>query len=89
MHVPGKPDGLAVGPDDGVWVAMWGGGRVVRVERSGQISRQIPVPATQVSSCCFMPDAPDTLYVSTSRLRLTPEEICEAPWSGSLLAIDI
>lgn len=89
MNVPGKPDGLAVGPDGGVWVAMWGGSRVVRVEADGRVSREIVLPAKHASSCCFRETDADTLYVSTSRFRLTPEELATAPWSGALLAIDL
>ncbi|MEJ0087215.1 MAG: 2-dehydro-3-deoxy-6-phosphogalactonate aldolase [Pseudomonadota bacterium] len=89
LHVPGKPDGLAVAEDGAVWVAMWGGSRVVRVERDGSISRQIVIPAKHASNGCFIPGKPDTLYVTTSRFRLSEAELAEAPWSGSLIAVDL
>ncbi len=89
LHVPGKPDGLAVAEDGAVWVAMWGGSRVVRVERDGSISQQIVIPAKHASNACFISGKPDTLYVTTSRFRLSEAELAEAPWSGSLIAVDL
>src|SRR5256885_1373349 len=50
---PGWPDGMAVDVDGGLWVALWGGSRVVHYLPDGTIAGEIPVPAVQVSSCCF------------------------------------
>jgi Entner-Doudoroff aldolase len=89
LQVPGKPDGLTVADDGAVWVAMWGGSRVVRVERDGSISHEIVIPAKHASNCCFIPGRPQTLYVTTSRFRLNQTELAEAPWSGALIAVDL
>ncbi|MGI5171089.1 SMP-30/gluconolactonase/LRE family protein [Spirillospora sp. CA-253888] len=64
--VPGLPDGLTVDADGRVWVALWGGGRVLCHTPEGRLDRTIEVPATQTTACAFGgPDLRD-LYVTTA-----------------------
>jgi Entner-Doudoroff aldolase len=86
MNVPGKPDGMTIGPDGTLWVAMWGGGCVVEIGRDGAVLRVIDLPAPHVSSLCFA--AGETLHVTTSRMRLSPRQLADHPGSGGLFAID-
>jgi sugar lactone lactonase YvrE len=68
---PGFPDGMAIDEEDGLWVAMWGGGAVHHYDTSGRLVETITVPGvTQVSSCTFGGDQRDLLYITTSRLGL-------------------
>lgn len=85
MHIPGKPDGMTMGPDGSLWVAMWGGGCVVQLAPDGALLQQLPVPAPHVSSLCFGPGG--TLFASTSRMRLGPRQLADAPGSGGLFSI--
>lgn len=85
MGVPGKPDGMTIAPDGSLWVAMWGGSCVVQIAPGGALLQQIPVPAPHVSSLCFGPGG--TLFVSTSRMRLGPRQLADAPASGGLFAM--
>jgi len=85
--IPGKPDGMALGPDGTFWVAMWGGGCVVQLAGDGAILQRVSVPAPHVSSLCFK--TPDTLLVTTSRMRLSPRALADNPASGALFEIDL
>jgi sugar lactone lactonase YvrE len=68
---PGYPDGMAIGEDDGLWVALWGGGAVNHYDATGSLVETIGVPGvTQVSSCAFGGDRRDVLYITTSRQGL-------------------
>lgn len=87
LGIPGKPDGMTMGPDGTLWVAMWGGSCVVQLANDGSILRQISVPAPHVSSLCFM--TPDRLFVTTSRMRLSPRALADNPGSGALFEIDL
>ncbi len=49
----GVPDGLAIDAAGGVWVAVYGGGRVARYLPDGRLEREIEVPARAVTSLCF------------------------------------
>ena len=49
----GSPDGLCVDADDAIWVAMWGGGAVLRLSPSGEVLARVSLPASQPSSCAL------------------------------------
>lgn len=81
---PGLPDGMAVDADGGLWVALWGGSCVAHYLPDGTAAGEIPVPALQVSSCCFGgPDLGD-LYITTAWQGRTPEQRTEDPLAGGL-----
>lgn len=86
MNVPGKPDGMTRAPDGRFFVAMWGGGCIAELAPDGAMLRSIPVPAPNPSSAAL---AGDKLYVTSSRMRLTPAQLESFPASGGLFAIDL
>ena len=55
--------------------------------RTGHLIQQVEIPATRVTSVMFDGPNGNILYVTTSRLGLTDEEIQEKPLSGSVFAI--
>jgi sugar lactone lactonase YvrE len=87
MGVPGKPDGMTIGDDGSLWVAMWGGGCVVRIAAAGHTLQLVDIPAPHVSSLCLADEA--ILFVTTSRMRLSPEALDQHPASGGLFRIDL
>ena len=62
----GRPDGLAVDVDAGVWIASAGGGRVDRYLPSGRVERSLAVPARIVTSVCFAGSDRRDLIVTTA-----------------------
>jgi sugar lactone lactonase YvrE len=82
---PGLPDGLAVDLDGSIWVAVWGGAEVRRFDRTGKLTGIIPMPVTQPASCAFGPDG--TLYITTARHGLSPEDLRSQPHAGSVFAL--
>jgi len=82
----GFPDGLTVDAEGFVWSAHCSVGRVVRYSPAGTIDRVIELPVTRPTSCMFGGDNLDVLYITTARETLTPEQIAQAPLSGSLFA---
>ena len=68
--VPGRPDGIALDADGGLWVAMWGGGAVQHVEPDGSLGDVVEVGVSQPSAVCFGGPDLDHLYVTTSRFGL-------------------
>jgi sugar lactone lactonase YvrE len=77
----GRPDGLTVDSEGGIWVALWGGGAVQRFTPEGELDARLELPVTQVTSCCFGDPDLGTLYV-TSAARGAEHE----PLAGSLFA---
>jgi L-arabinonolactonase len=83
---PGIPDGSCVDAEGAVWNAEWEGRRVVRVLPSGMIDRVIEIPVLKPTCCAFGGPELDTLYITTSRLQMTQEQLASEPSAGSLFA---
>lgn len=60
------PDGLAVDADGCLWVALWGGGAVVRYRPDGRLEQTLEIPAANVTSCAFGGPRLATLYITTA-----------------------
>jgi len=88
MHShPGRPDGSAVDAEGGLWNCEYGGWRIVRYRPDGEIDRVIPMPVANPTCCCFGDSDFRTLFVTSARQRLTPEELSAQPAAGSVFAI--
>lgn len=62
--IPGRPDGVCVAADGGVWLAMWDGGCVVHVDPLGAVRETLAVPVSR-PTCPLQ--LPDSLLVTTAR----------------------
>ena len=80
----GAPDGLAIDEEDGLWVALWGGGAVHRYDARGRLSEVVELPVPKVTACTFGGVDGRTLYITTSREGLSAEEFPEA---GALFSV--
>lgn len=83
---PGLPDGSCVDAEGGVWNAAWDGGQVIRIAPDGRITHRIALPVAKATCCAFGGPGLATLYITTSRLGMTGDEIARAPHSGGLFA---
>jgi sugar lactone lactonase YvrE len=74
----GDPDGMAVDEEDGIWVALWGGSAVHRYDTTGRLDLVVDLPVSKVTACTF--GGPDlrTLFVTTSRQGVDPDDQPEA-----------
>ena len=78
---PGRPDGLTVDAEGGVWVALYRGSAVHRYTPEGNLDEVIELPVSQVTACTFGGADLDQLYITTSREGLDREA---EPAAGSL-----
>ena len=83
----GYPDGATVDADGYVWNARWEGGSLIRFAPDGSVDAIIAIPASRVTCCAFGGDDLDTLYVTTSRLHLTEQELAVQPKAGGVFAL--
>jgi len=81
------PDGLTVDADGGVWSVHNAVGRVVRYDPRGQITHTVALPVPQPTSVMFGGAHLDTLYITTSRQNMSPDQRARYPLSGSLFAL--
>ena len=77
----GRPDGLTVDAEGGVWTAIANGGRVEHYTPDGTLADVIEVAAKKVTACTFGGDALDELFITTSRENVPDGE---DPQAGSL-----
>jgi sugar lactone lactonase YvrE len=80
----GRPDGIAVDADGAVWVALWGGGAVLRITSSGRLAGRIDLPVSNVTSCCFGGAGIRELYITTATRGLDDKQLAEQPLAGAL-----
>ncbi len=84
----GFPDGMTSDLEGQLWIALWGGSRVVRWDPlSGRKEAEIAVPAPHVTSCVFGGPRRDLLYVTSARVGLDESALAANPLSGGLFQI--
>lgn len=89
VEAPGVPDGATVDSDGFLWSAEFNGWRITRYDPDGRVERRLDMPLAQPTSCIFGGENHDILYITTSRLHLSPEEEDDQPLAGCLLACDV
>jgi len=84
----GTPDGAIVDAEGGVWMADFRGGRITRFTPDGSEDRMVALPVSRPT--CPMFGGPDlqTMYVTSAKIMLTPEELAAEPLAGALFALD-
>jgi sugar lactone lactonase YvrE len=78
----GAPDGLTVDGDGDLWVAIYGGGRVLRYSPEGVLRETLLVPAKQTTCCAFAGPGLSRLYVTTGTEHWTDAQRRADPTAG-------
>ncbi|WP_295812555.1 SMP-30/gluconolactonase/LRE family protein [uncultured Nitratireductor sp.] len=80
----GRPDGICVDAEGGVWCAIWDGWRVNRYTPDGNLDCTIDLPVPRPTSVAFGGKDLSTLYITSARTRLPANVLNDAPLSGGL-----
>ncbi|VEN44279.1 unnamed protein product [Callosobruchus maculatus] len=84
----GLPDGMTIDDEDNLYIALYGGGAVLKVNpTTRKLLKVIPIPARDVTSAMFGGPNLDILFVTSSRVSLTAKERLFYPAAGSLFAV--
>lgn len=90
MDGPGGADGSVVDSEGYLWNARWGGGKVIRISPDGKLDKVVEVPGvSQVSCPAFGGNDFKTLYITTAREHMTPEQLEREPHAGSVFAVEL
>lgn len=81
----GRPDGLTVDAEGGVWVALAGGGAVHRYTSDGRLDGVVEVPTSKTTACTFGGQSLDQLFITTSQENVDVEA---EPLAGALFVVD-
>jgi sugar lactone lactonase YvrE len=84
----GFPDGLTVDSDGFVWSNVVGPGQIHRYDPQGKLEQIVQLPVPRATDCTFGGPDLKTLYITSARETMTPEQLAAAPLSGSLFAVD-
>ncbi|WP_183115277.1 SMP-30/gluconolactonase/LRE family protein [Gluconacetobacter diazotrophicus] len=82
----GYPDGIAVDSAGFLWIGVWGGGRIERLAPDGTPVDPIPLPARNVTKVAFGGADYRTVFVTTARKGLSPEQLDAEPLTGGLFS---
>jgi len=70
---PAVPDGMTIDADDMLYLALWGGHCVLRINpRAARVERLFSIPASKVSCCGFAGDDLKTLVITTASKDVDP-----------------
>jgi xylono-1,5-lactonase len=62
----GKPDGMTLDREGGLWVAHYGGARVSRFHDDGRLDRSIALPASHITNCTFAGAELERMFVTSA-----------------------
>ncbi|XP_026488697.1 regucalcin-like [Vanessa tameamea] len=69
--VDGMPDGTTIDSDGNLWVAVFNGSCVIKIDpTSGKLLQKVPIPVPQVTSVTFGGPNFDILFVTTASLNI-------------------
>lgn len=80
----GDPDGMAVDAGGGLWVAIWGAGKVLHFLPDATPSDEIQLPASRVTSCCFGGPELEDLYITSAWQGMTEDQRAREPLAGGI-----
>ncbi|SNY95712.1 SMP-30/gluconolactonase/LRE family protein [Halomonas sp. hl-4] len=87
--VEGNPDGAVVDSEGCLWLALWGAGKVVRLNHDGQVIGDVELPVSQPSCPAFAGENLDRLYITTAQEGFTADQRREQPQAGGLFVANV
>ena len=85
----GRPDGAAVDSEGNYWVAMFEGGRLLKLSPTGELLREIVLPVRCPTAVAFGGTDLRTLYVTSASHGRSSAEMAQYPMTGKVLCIRV
>lgn len=83
----GHPDGMTIDAEEHLWVAVFGGGTVLRIAPDARIVGRVEVPAPNTTCPAFAGGDLGTLVITTATEGMDADQLAEYPLSGRLFTI--
>ncbi|MCV9385157.1 SMP-30/gluconolactonase/LRE family protein [Reichenbachiella ulvae] len=81
----GFPDGSTIDAEDNLWVCLWNGNGVLRIDtETGEVTGRVNVPAHNITSCAFGGENLDSLFITSARVDMSEAELDSLPLAGSV-----
>ncbi len=85
--IHGRPTAIALAGTGHLWIALWDGWGLARLDPDGADMRFLPLPVPRPTGLAFGGADGDSLFVTSSRIGLSPQQLAEAPTSGSVFVL--
>jgi len=85
----GSPDGCTVDAEGGLWVAAVDAAQILRFDPAGKEVSRLALPVSRPTSVMFGGSDQRTLFITSMKLGLSPEELARQPLAGSVFAADV
>ncbi|MCX7712372.1 MAG: SMP-30/gluconolactonase/LRE family protein [Chthoniobacterales bacterium] len=86
----GKPDGMTCDAEGFLWVALWGGGKVLRVNpRNGEVVGEVIAPCKNVTCPTFGGAELNVLYFTTAKKGRIEGPVDESPHAGDIFFAEV
>jgi sugar lactone lactonase YvrE len=85
----GHPDGPTIDSNGYLWIALYAGWEVRRYSPAGELVDQVRFPVANVTKIAFGGADMRTVYSTTARQLLTPEQIAKQPQIGDLFEFTV
>ena len=85
----GYPDGMAVDAAGHLWVATFGGWRIDRYDAQGGKVGEVRFPCANVTKLAFGGEDLRTVYATTARKGLSPQDLAAQPLAGGLFTFRV
>ncbi len=86
---PLLPDGCCIDAEDCIWIAVIGGSRIERRRPDGSIDTIIELPVSRPTMPILGGADGRTMFITTQRRLLDPDQIAAQPLAGDLLAVRV
>lgn len=85
----GRPDGAAVDADGNYWIAMFEGGRLLKLSPTGELLREVQLPLRCPTAVTFGGADLRTLYVTSASHGRSAAEMAQYPLTGKVLCMRV
>ena len=82
LSTNGIPDGLSIGADGTLYLALWGEARIDAINRHGTLRESLKVPAPHATSLAFIGPSLDSIAITTATFALAEADREQFPNSG-------
>lgn len=83
------PDGCFVDAEGCLWTGLFAGWGLERYSPTGELLAYVPIPTANVTKATFGGPDLKTLYVTTAKLHLSPEQRAAQAVAGDLFAVRV
>ncbi len=84
FNIMGRPDGMCVDIYDNIWIALWKGWRIIKINSKGLLLNEIKMPVRKVTNICFAGENYNDMYINTAG---SENKKINGELSGSLFTI--